>query len=244
MARKHLTEAGWLRCQNPDVLLGHLADEPPPESDLDELTRHLSGRKLRLYGAACCRLIWHLMTDRRSHRAVAVMERFADGESTSRQFQAAGAGALAALFEAPQRGDTEAQKSAAGAAVATCHPDAAFAAGQAWVDSSAARRKDREAARERRSARGRQRALRPAAETALLRCLFGNPWRPLLPRAFPAHVIGLAQAIYASFPAVSADYAILADALEELGEAEAAAHCRTELHARGCHVLDWITGCS
>jgi hypothetical protein len=70
----------------------------------------------------------------------------------------------------------------------------------------------------------------------------GNPWRPLPPRAFPAHVTGLARTIYAAFPAVSPEYAILADALEELGEADAAAHCRTGLHARGCHVVDWITG--
>jgi hypothetical protein len=75
-----------------------------------------------------------------------------------------------------------------------------------------------------------------------LRCLFGNPWRPLPPRPFPAHVSALARSIYAAFPVVSQEYAILADALEELGEADAAAHCRSELHARGCHVLDWITG--
>src|SRR5262249_10874172 len=78
--------------------------------------------------------------------------------------------------------------------------------------------------------------------TTLLRCLFGNPLRPLLTRGFPAHVLGLARSIYAAFPAVSPDYAILADALEEMGETEAAAHCRLALHAKGCHVLDWITG--
>jgi hypothetical protein len=76
----------------------------------------------------------------------------------------------------------------------------------------------------------------------LLHCLFGNPFRPLSPRALPPHVVGLARSIYAAFPEVSPDYAVLADALEELGEADAAAHCRLELHARGCHVLDWITG--
>ena len=82
----------------------------------------------------------------------------------------------------------------------------------------------------------------PRFQPHLLRCLFGNPWHPLQPRIFPVHVVGLAQSIYASFPAVSAEYTILADALEELGEAEAAAHCRTELHAKGCYVLDCLTG--
>jgi hypothetical protein len=73
----------------------------------------------------------------------------------------------------------------------------------------------------------------------LLRCLFGNPFRPLLRRSLPPHVLGLAQSIYAAFPAVSPDHAILADALEELGETEAAMHCRQGFHARGCHVIDW-----
>jgi hypothetical protein len=73
----------------------------------------------------------------------------------------------------------------------------------------------------------------------LVRCVFGNPFRPVSERSFPPHVVGLAQAVYAAFPDVSPDYAILADALEELGEAEAAAHCRQGFHARGCHVLDW-----
>ncbi len=76
----------------------------------------------------------------------------------------------------------------------------------------------------------------------MLRCIFGNPGRPLPPCSFPAHVTGLARSIDATFPAVSEDDAVLADALEELGEADAAAHCRTELHAKGCHVLDWFTG--
>jgi hypothetical protein len=69
-----------------------------------------------------------------------------------------------------------------------------------------------------------------------------QPLASLTTRSFPAHVTGLARSVYAAFPAVSEDYAVLANALEELGEAEAAAHCRTELHAKGCWVVDWITG--
>jgi hypothetical protein len=76
----------------------------------------------------------------------------------------------------------------------------------------------------------------------LLRCIFGNPFRPVTPRAFPAYVAGLAQSIYDTFPTVSPEYAVLADALEELGEADAAAHCRLQLHARGCFVVDWVLG--
>src|SRR5262249_34005613 len=85
-------------------------------------------------------------------------------------------------------------------------------------------------------------ALRYPRQALLLRCIVGNPFRPPQPRTFPPHVAGLARSIYAAFPDVSPEYAVLADALEEMGEGDAAAHCRTELHAKGCFVLDWITG--
>jgi hypothetical protein len=76
-----------------------------------------------------------------------------------------------------------------------------------------------------------------------LHCIFGNPFRPLQPRSFSAHVPGLAASIYAAFPAASRDsYAILADALEDMVEDDAATHCRQERHAKGCHVIDWILG--
>jgi hypothetical protein len=65
---------------------------------------------------------------------------------------------------------------------------------------------------------------------------------PLAPREFPAHISGLAKAISSSFPTVSDQYLILADALEELGEENAAAHCRKEIHSEGCSVLKWILG--
>jgi hypothetical protein len=77
---------------------------------------------------------------------------------------------------------------------------------------------------------------------AMLRCIVGNPFRRKKRRRFPAHITGLVESISAAFPAVSPEYAILGDALEEMGEADTAAHCRTELHARGCHVVDWVLG--
>ena len=68
----------------------------------------------------------------------------------------------------------------------------------------------------------------------LLREIFGNPFRPPAKRKFPAEVRGLAQACY--------DDPVLADALDDLGEDEAAAHCRRPGHVRGCHVVDWVLG--
>jgi hypothetical protein len=76
----------------------------------------------------------------------------------------------------------------------------------------------------------------------LLREIFGNPFRPLQPRPFPAHVVGLARECYEAFPAESDRFPILADALDDLGEGVAAEHCRQGGHFKGCHVIDWVLG--
>src|SRR5262245_36603242 len=71
-----LTESEWLDSSN-----------CWPERDyLGEMFSYLrrsrcsqaSERKLRLFGCACCRRIWHLL-DSSSRNAVAVAEQFADG---------------------------------------------------------------------------------------------------------------------------------------------------------------------
>src|SRR5205807_1892065 len=79
-----------------------------------------------------------------------------------------------------------------------------------------------------------------ARQCDLLRDVVGNPFQRLPGRSFPAHVVGLAEASYDAFPKVIDEFLILADALDDLGEGAAAAHCREELHVKGCHVLDWI----
>jgi hypothetical protein len=75
-----------------------------------------------------------------------------------------------------------------------------------------------------------------------VREVFSNPFRALPPRALPAHVVGLAQECYEAFPELSERFPILADALDDLGEAQAAQHGRRGGHVKGCHVLDWIAG--
>jgi hypothetical protein len=81
-----------------------------------------------------------------------------------------------------------------------------------------------------------------AAQAAVLRDVAGNPFRTLPARWFPAHVVGLARACYDIFPGIGAEYLVLADALDDMGEADAAGHCREATHVRGCAVLDWILG--
>ena len=53
-------------------------------------TGRLTDRKLRLFGVACCRMIWHLLPDVRSRCAVDVAEAFADGLVSADEAVAAG----------------------------------------------------------------------------------------------------------------------------------------------------------
>ena len=63
-----MTETEWLTCTNPQKMLEFL--QPDEEA-----------RKTRLFKCACCRLLWHLLTDKRSREGVEVAERIADGEA-------------------------------------------------------------------------------------------------------------------------------------------------------------------
>lgn len=64
-----LTESQWLTSTDPRRLLACVG-------------REASVRKLRLFACACCRRLWHLLTDERSRRAVEVAEQFADQLAT------------------------------------------------------------------------------------------------------------------------------------------------------------------
>jgi hypothetical protein len=96
--------------------------------------------------------------------------------------------------------------------------------------------------------RAAEAAREAAAQCGLLRCLFGNPFRPaaLEPgvRAWNGGALAhLAQAILER--ARFAELAVLADALEAAGCRDAAilAHCRGPSdHAPGCWVLELVLG--
>src|SRR6478736_2667072 len=58
-----------------------------------------SERRLRLFAAACCRRIWHLLTDARSRKAIEVAEQSADGLTNPQALVKASDSAWAAAKE-------------------------------------------------------------------------------------------------------------------------------------------------
>lgn len=180
----------------------------------------LSERKRRLIACAVCRRIWDRIDDERSRRAVELAEQLADGAADAAAVrEAAGkAGTVAGMLTS--QGELE-----AGAAAKACQDCLSGDAAGAALRASVSRYRQRN--RERR------------AQCEVLREIVGNPFRPLRPRAFAPEVVELARAIHEGDRAL---FPLLADALDDLGEHDAAEHCRTAKHLRGCHVLDWVMG--
>jgi hypothetical protein len=186
-----------------------------------------SHRRQRLFACACCRRVWRRLTDGRSRFAVEAAERYTDGHATAVDLANAQADAGRAWSAAVGLRDSARGKPGGPLDMAV---EAARSAQRAALEDGHGLILDA------------GQAVPPEIRCDLIREVLGNPFRPLQARAFPARVRDLAGAIDAAFPTVSRAYGILADALEELGEAEAAAHCRQAQHAKGCHVVDWILG--
>jgi hypothetical protein len=79
----------------------------------------------------------------------------------------------------------------------------------------------------------------------LLRCIFGNPFRPVAfdPRWRTADVLGVARGVYDE--RAFGRLPVLMDALLDAGcdNADVLEHCRSEgPHARGCWVVDLVLG--
>jgi hypothetical protein len=243
-----MTEADWNSCTDPQAMLEFL------------WTRgKLSERKARLFAVACCRCIWALLTDERSQKAVEVLEQYTEGITTIEGLTAA---ARAAQLVAEDQQSTDNLCAAAAAANAVgsdlaheyrgrryededeevpCNPvssakDAAFAA--AWAVGHAAHPED--SGDEWCAASKSQESM----HCQLLRCILGNPFRPLDDLAsslLTPTVIGLARTIYEqrSFEHMRE----LADAVEAAGctNSHILGHLRgTGPHVRGCWVLDLL----
>jgi hypothetical protein len=228
-----MTESEWLTCTDPQPML--------------ELLRgKASDRKLRLFAVACCRRIWHLLTDEPSRRAVEEAERVDEGVRAA-ELELAFANAFASCLEAAE---SSLGQFAAEAAAHTCEDDAMVAA--EWASQTAAQ----VAAHEQggltlshsvasvgvladllRGARAKQ--------CDSLRDIFGNPFHPLPmdPAWLTPPVTQFASAIYDTRAFVRMP--ALADALEQAGchDLDILAHCRQSgEHFLGNWLLDLLLG--
>jgi hypothetical protein len=78
------------------------ATDPTPM--LEFLRGLASDRKLRLFAVACCRHVWYMIPDHRSHQAVEMTERFIEGVASEAELNVACQTDMAAQRERSQTG--------------------------------------------------------------------------------------------------------------------------------------------
>jgi hypothetical protein len=218
-----MTEAQWVQCGDPAAMLWSLRD-------------NISERKLRLFGCACCRTVWHLLGGRQYRKIVQVAERYADGQATAQAL----AKARREAYYVPIKGWKGAERAAQAATHHLAWPtlsvsdfrEVLLCVREASVhdDTDAVDRAD------------------CSPLHTLLRDIVGNPFRPVVRDpgwlSWNGGVVpNLAQAIYEerAFDRLP----ILGDALEDAGcaDADVLTHCRSGgEHVRGCWVVDVILG--
>ena len=206
-----MTEYEWLTSGSASAMLAFLEDR-------------MSDRKLRLLACACCRRVWHFLTEDGGRQAVEMAERFADGWATRDQVMAV------LLTHADKPLTVDCSLSVGRSALIPSR--SVIRAAPSMVASLVARS-------------GGTREEEEAFQSTLLRDVFGNPFRPvsLNPAWLTANVVGLANSVYDA--RAFHDLPILADALQDSGcdDEGVLSHCRGEgPHARGCFVIDMLTG--
>jgi hypothetical protein len=228
-----VTEEEWLECTDTPGMLAFLRGKA-------------SERKLRLFACACCRPIWHLLTDESSRKAVEVAERYVDNLATRNELRSTRKRALRA-------GKDDLSRHAAAAGASTCSKSAFGAAHNGHLHAIEAEagmllRETRPQTRDAFGAYIRARETGFRRTSILLREVVNNPFRPArLDVAVLAWnggtVVKVAQSIYddRAFDRLP----VLADALEEAGctDPRILAHLRgTGLHVLGCWALDLLLG--
>jgi hypothetical protein len=240
-----MTEPEWQCCTDPQRMLTFLRGKA-------------SGRKLRLFACACCRRVWGLLSAEESRQAVLEAERFADGLAGDGELTAAGHHATRPAKDATARRISNFPGAAGKAAAALAGSHAysrVYAAYGERLPRGAGQRAAKElglsaqAAQDPRDAYVEAEANEAAAQSTVLRDIFGNPFQPS-PRIDPAWLVRndgtvrkLADAIYEG--RVFDRLPILADALEEAGcnDAELLGHLRGPgPHVKGCWALDLLLG--
>jgi hypothetical protein len=228
-----MTEAGWLACVDPEPMLECLRGKA-------------SDRKQRLFACACCRRIWGTFTDPRSRHAIEVAEKYADDAANAAKLKQAREGASKAHTKAVTRASKErvrARRERAEERGVTWEeeplvPELAVmkVATQDLVDGNVLWH-TRTATVAAAEAQGMQNESRTQA--ALVREIFGNPFRPLPPR--PEAIAPLAKEIYAGRWEL---IPLLGEWLQEHGFWAEGEHCLDPgvKHVKGCWVVDWVLG--
>jgi hypothetical protein len=225
-----MTEAEWMSASEPSAMLEAIRGKASGR----KLRLRNTERRLRLFAVACCRRIWHLVTDERCRVAVELAERSADESVDPVALNLASAEAEEAYEESLgewTEGVFPVEKSLPCEAASYASNSPVVRVEDAVTVATAA------------SACFKQQADEESAQSALLRDIFGNPFRPVTfdPRWRSETAVSLASAIYEerAFDRLP----ILADALEEAGcdHADVLAHCRGPgPHVRGCWVVDLV----
>jgi hypothetical protein len=210
-----LTERQWLTIFNPRVLLR-------------ALPVGVSARKQRLFALACCRRVEHQFNHPLSQRALDLMEEHLAGRATEKE-----------LTELSRRlwNECNARSGYHGPVadpevipglIAACELMRKVWPARVCADTSSM---------------GADPNTEWLLQGACLKCIFGNPFRPVTLAADwrTPNVTAFAQAVYDdnAFDRLP----ILADALEEAGcdNAEVLHHCREPgAHVRGCWVVDQL----
>lgn len=215
-----MNESGWLKATDPRDIFAYLDWRRSPENQTQPTGAEGSigvwDRKLQLYACAGFRLSFPHLVYVVDRLAVEAAERFADDLISEAEFIVAkGRCGLAASRTCSQPAIEAAKHAPGGLRIRLNHPA------------------------------GSQQPVSGVVSCDLLRCIFGNPFRPIVfaDSWRSETAVALASAIYAerAFDRLP----ILADALEEAGcdHADVLSHCRgSGPHARGCWVVDRVLG--
>jgi hypothetical protein len=238
-----MTEAEWLASDDRRALVNHVAGDPAVKADPARKREH--DRKLQLLGVACVRRVAEHLTER-GRAALALAERLADEEVSPAERNAAlenlGDGSLRPRrrrkLESIFSADDRVEHATAGLIHLLIEPQGVQI--EAIVRDLLAADQATVVARIGGVGRTEQ-----AAQAALARDVFGNPFRPIAhnPSWLTSTAVSLAGGIYAdrAFDRLP----ILADALQDAGcdDVDVLGHCRGPgPHVRGCWFVDLILG--
>lgn len=212
-----------------------------PVKMLDFLRGKASDRRLRLFGVACCRRPWHLVTDERSRRAVEAAEQYADQEISNGALDAACNDAEYVYQDANLRAEDPENTDPTRDRIEECFGYACWTCSQITLpggyypsDASEVCGGLVNGLRENGTPTDPERT----TQANILRHIIGNPFKPYpAPATWPSTVVQLAQALYEGQDCSFA----LHDALLDAGHAELAEHFKEEhSHPKGCWALDTI----